>query len=79
MIGNVWRYQFQSFSFIVTGGLKQLNIKVKFDTDLKKIFDVDTFFGTVLIILSKFRMQQVNPPNNLKIVAQELTLGKSLR
>ena len=46
----------------------------------KNIFDVvDTFFGTVLILLSKFRMQQVNPPNNLKIVAQELTLGKSLR
>ena len=41
----IWSYHYQLFSFLVTCGLKQLNVTIKFDTD-NKIFDLETFFGT---------------------------------
>ena len=41
----IWSYHYQLFSFLVICGLKQLNVTIKFDTK-KKIFDLETFFGT---------------------------------
>ena len=33
----IWIYQFQLFSILVVGGLKQLNVTIKFDTALKNL------------------------------------------